>query len=260
MMLQPHGREPARSVATAAAARSPEFEAPHSETFTRVERKLLVDPKRLGLIRAWLAHACAPAPAYPVGQVSSCYYDTPDMDEYFASADGDLYKHKVRLRWYGSVAGDGNAIAFVELKSKQGAETAKRRAPLTVPALALADEEFGVVLPRETLTRYLLGFGHRPPLDLRPTVVVTYHRYRFVDRQSQMTLSLDSSIRAWLPGAARCSRPVQLGVAVVELKGRTVALPPLLRPLARFAPVWSAFTKYGAAIEALADAPGPFRP
>lgn len=230
------------------------------ETFTRLERKLVVDPKRLGLIRAWLAHTCRPAPDYPAGQISSCYYDTPDMDQYFASADGDLDKNKVRLRWYGAVPNSGSATAFVELKSKNGAETAKQRAPLAVPAAALADEDFAAALPRETLTRYLLAFGHRPPLDLQPTVVVTYHRYRFVSRHAPMTLSLDSGIRAWLPGRARSSLPVQLGVAVVELKGHDLALPPPLRALQRFGPAWGAFSKYASAIEALADAPGPFRP
>jgi hypothetical protein len=237
-----------------------EGQAPQAETFVRTERKMLVDPRRLGLVRAWLAHTCRPAPEYPEGQVTSCYYDTLDMDEYFASFDGDLEKHKVRLRWYDSVPSSGEVTAFVELKSKDGSETTKRRAPLAVPASLLADEDFAGALPRDSLTRYLLGFGHRAPLDLRPTVVITYHRYRFLEQDSGMTLSLDSGIRAWLAGDQRSWPPVALGAAVVELKGRDLELPIRLRTLGRFAPVWTACSKYASAIEALADAPGSFRP
>jgi hypothetical protein len=235
--------------------------APHTrqtETFTRVERKFLVNPNRFGLVRAWLAHTCRPAPDYPEGQVSSCYYDTPDLDEYFASFDGDLDKHKVRLRWYDSLPSSGEVTAFVELKSKRGAETTKRRTPLTVPASALAEEDFAAALPHDMLNRCLLGFGYRAPFDLRPTVVITYHRFRFVEPHSGMTVSLDSNIRAWLVGELPRWPPVSLKAAVLELKGRALELPLRLRALDRFGPVWTAYSKYASAIEALADAPGPF--
>lgn len=183
------------------------------------------------------------------------------MDEYFASVDGDLDKHKVRLRWYDTLPSSGDVTAFVELKSKQGAATVKRRAAVTVPASALAAGDFSVALPREMLARFLLGFGYQPPLDLRPTAVVTYQRYRFVDRCSPMRLSLDSDIRAWLAGDLRSWPSVRVEGTVLELKGRDIELPPLFRRgLGRFGLVWSAFTKYGAAIEALTEMPGPFQP
>jgi hypothetical protein len=246
-------------LAEAVSTQTHPLQAPRSETFTRIERKFFIDVRRLGLVRAWLAHTCRPAPDYPAGQISSCYYDTLDMDEYFASFDGDLDKNKVRLRWYDSLPDSGEVTAFVELKSKHGAETTKRRAPLTVPASALAEEDFTAALPRETLSRYLLGFGYRAPLDLRPAAVITYHRYRFVERHSGMTLSLDSDIRAWLARDMRHWPPISLKGAVLELKGRDLELPAQLRALGRFGPVWTSFTKYGAAIEALSEAPGPFR-
>lgn len=246
--------------AEAAPAERHALQAPHTETFRRMERKFFVDPYRLGLVRAWLSHTCRPAPKYPEGQVTSCYYDTPDMDEYFASFDGDLDKNKVRLRWYDSLPGSGEVTAFIELKSKNGAETMKRRAALTVPASVLSSEDFATALPREALTRYLLGFGYRAPLDLRPTVVISYHRYRFLEQESQMTLSLDSGIRAWLASDQRCWPPVALQAAVLELKGRDLELPRRLRALRRFGSAWTAYSKYASAIEALADAPGSFRP
>lgn len=247
-------------LADAASAQNGAPQAPPRETFTRIERKFLVDPKRFGLVRAWLAHSCRPAPDYPEGQVTSCYYDTPDVDEYFASFDGDLDKHKVRLRWYDSLPTSGEVRAFVELKSKRGAETMKLRAPLMVPASLLVDADFAAALPRDALARYLFGFGYRAPHDLRPTAVITYHRYRFVEQDSRMTLSLDSDIRGWLAGDMRRWPPVRLEAAVLELKGRDLAVPRRLRALGRFGPVWSGYTKYGAVIEALAEASGPFRP
>jgi hypothetical protein len=108
------------------------------------------------------------------------------------------------------------------------------------------------------LNRCLLGFGYRAPFDLRPTVVITYHRFRFVEPRSGMTVSLDSNIRAWLVGELPRWPPVSLKAAVLELKGRALELPLRLRALDRFGPVWTAYSKYASAIEALADAPGPF--
>ena len=231
-----------------------------TEPVTRLERKTFVDPRRVDYVRAWLAHTCTPDVGYPEGQVTSCYYDTRDLDEYFNSFDGDLEKHKVRLRWYGTPPSSGEVTAYLELKSKRGAETTKHRTPLTVSAELLAAGDFAALLPYDQMSRLLLAFGYLRPYDLRPTTVVTYHRYRFVEPHSQVGLSLDTGIAAWLTGEQRSWPEARIDAAVLELKGGDLELPPRLRQLRRFRLVWTAFSKYAAAIEALAESPGPLQP
>ena len=94
----------------------------------RVERKYVLPQPRTRSAGAWLRHACRPAPQYATGSVSSCYFDTPNLDAYYESADGSLDKAKVRLRWYdepspsaADAAGrDAGAEmpAFLELKGR----------------------------------------------------------------------------------------------------------------------------------------------
>lgn len=231
-----------------------------ARTVSRLEQKIPIDGRRLGLVRAWLAHRCVPAADYPAGLVSSCYYDTRDLDEYFASFDGDFEKNKVRLRWYGTLPADGEATAFIELKSKLGAHTTKQRIPLTLRAELLAEGRFSQAVPQHLLARHLLAFGYVAPIDLRPIAVITYHRYRFVEPQSQMRLSLDSDIRAWLACDNGSAYSMPLRTSVLELKGQRIEIPPRLRGLRRFGPIWSGYSKYANAVETLAAAPGPFQP
>ena len=231
-----------------------------SDPLTRLERKTFVNPRRVDYLLAWLSHACTPAPDYPEGQVTSCYYDTRDLDEYFKSFDGDLEKHKVRLRWYGTPPTSGEVTAYLELKSKRGAETTKHRTPLTISADLLAAGEFAALLPSDQMSRMLLAFGYQRPYDLRPSAVVTYHRYRFVEPHSQVGLSVDTNITAWMTGEHRSWPAVHIDAAVLELKGGGLELAPRLHQLRRFRFVWTAFSKYAAAIEALAESPGPLQP
>ena len=141
----------------------------------------------------------------------------------------------------GTRRGRGEVTADLGLKSKRGAETTKYRTPRTVSAELLAAGEFAALLPYDQMSRLLLAFGYQRPYDLRPAAVVTYHRYRFIEPHSQVGLSLDTGIAAWLTGEHRNWPAVQIDAAVLELKGGGLELPPRLRQLRRFRLVWTAF-------------------
>jgi hypothetical protein len=216
----------------------------------RIERKYRVDPARLGLARAWLDHACRPAPDYPTGVVTSCYYDTPDLASYYESSDGMWGKTKVRLRWYDAVLGSEMQPAFLELKSRQGLESSKRRVAVEVDTEQLRAGDFEAVLGPAQLRSVLAEMGYATPFGLRPTALIQYERRRFVERQSGMRVSLDFAIRAsglW-PGAGP---EATLEWAVLELKGTDGPLPMRLKALPRLALPWSAHSKYGTSIEEL---------
>ena len=223
----------------------------------RVERKYVLPQPRTRSAGAWLRHACRPAPAFATGSVSSCYFDTPNLDAYYESADGSLDKAKVRLRWYDDPpppAADADLPAFLELKGRRGAESWKRRLPITLPrdgAHGGARDGALPVLPRPAqLTDLLARLGYAAPAALRPVVLVRYQRARFVEPVTGMRVSLDHDVSVaapWIRGAP----PLRLDEAVVELKGDGEALPLRLTALGRFAQPWSSNSKYAAAVEAL---------
>ena len=228
----------------------------------RVERKyVLPQPRSVGA-GAWLRHACRPATEYATGSVNSCYFDTPNLDAYYESADGSLDKAKVRLRWYdeppppasdaGGRAAAADLPAFLELKGRRGAESWKRRLPITLPRDARGARGGALpVLPRPAqLTDLLARLGYAAPAALRPVVLVRYQRARFVEPVTGMRVSLDHDVSVAAPGT-RGAPPLRLDEAVVELKGDGEALPLRLTALGRFAQPWSSNSKYAAAVEAL---------
>ncbi len=217
-----------------------------------MERKFLVDARRVEFVGAWLAHTSLPDAAYPVGVVSSCYYDNPNFDSYFASQDGDLDKTKVRLRWYGILPESGGVDAYLEVKEKDGFETWKRRLPVSVDAGALKGQDIAAALAPTRLKDALAELGFFEGSGLEPAVIISYARRRYREPFSGTSLSLDTKITARLatPGSSRQRRP--LGTNVLELKGVELALPPRLKSVARFAPIWTSHSKYALAIEEFA--------
>ncbi len=238
------------SLAEQAPARGP------MEEFRRLELKFIVAPARAGLVRSWLQHVSEPPSDFPAGVVTSCYYDTPEWDSYFASADGDFEKRKVRLRWYDDVPPREEAAAFLEVKEKEGFETWKRRSRLVVRAAGLRELRLNEALPAPALDEALAALGVFDAKALRPAVVVRYQRDRFVEPLSGLRLSLDTEIRACAVGPRAGWPPVRLRSCVLELKGGVGALPPRLRGVKRFAELWSAHSKYALAVESLVGVMG----
>ena len=219
--------------------------------FHRVERKFPVEPKSTEFLVAWLGHACRRATVFPVGQVTSCYYDTDDWDCYFESVDGDFEKTKVRLRWYDDLPASGQVTAYVEAKQKSGAATWKRRTPVTLDPELLRAGRFDEALPAPDLQRALATAGIIDKRRLRPAVVITYRRHRFVDRGSGTHVALDREIEAWPVVSSLDPRRTRFPAAVLEVKGSTIELPARFSPLRRWVSVWSSHSKYAMAVEML---------
>ncbi len=234
--------------------------APGRQEFRRMEYKFLVDPRRRETVSAWLSHACLPAPEFPVGRVTSCYYDTRDWDSYFESIDGDFSKQKIRLRWYDALPWSGLATAFLEAKEKEGFETWKRRVQLDLDASPLRNRELSVALPNTALQLALADLGVFDAPGLLPAVLISYRRERFVEPVSGLRLALDSEIEAYQLRHGTNWPMTRLPSVVLEVKGRFTELPLKLRGLKRFAEVWSAHSKYSLAVEALAGGIGPLSP
>jgi hypothetical protein len=226
----------------------------------RFERKYYLAPAEFGFAYGLLRHICFVANEYPSEQINSLYFDTPDLDQYERSASGDFRKDKVRIRWYGEDAKSSVTQAiFIELKSKQGFATTKQRLELQVPAESLAPENLGKgIVPRTLLMGALARFGYFPFDMLQPLIKISYWRYRFSEVMTGQRVALDCHIRSTMimPGLGNGEKELKLPGGVVEIKGRTIELPPTLRRMSMLHTDWTRFSKYSACIDSHTEVPG----
>jgi hypothetical protein len=220
----------------------------------RFERKFFILPKNTAFAYALLRHACRPDHEYPREQINSLYFDAPDLDQHERSAEGEFDKDKVRLRWYGENGTLPRMVpVFLELKSRRGFASSKRRERLLVPAenLGLDGLRAGIV-NRTTLLDTVARFGHFPGKPLRPIVLVSYWRYRFTEILTGFPVCLDGTIRSTLVARelGYGERDLQLRGGVIEVKGPGMDLPRTLRRLELLDADWSRFSKYGQCIDA----------
>lgn len=219
-----------------------------------VELKYLFASRERETVLAWLDHACLRDPRFPCSTVSSIYFDTPSLALYEEKQNGDYLHAKVRLRWYHD-EGDGPpgllVPCFLEIKSKEGSMSRKRRHELRFP-LALLD---GDPLSDVTITNLAVRvgeLGYSPPGVMVPTLLVRYRRHRFLDPRSLARLAVDTDIRctranpAFVPGWP----PVHLNEGVLEVKGGTARAPGALGFLGSRLDRES-FSKYTACIDRL---------
>ena len=223
-------------------------DADHSDW--REERKYPVPAARAALVSAWLDARLPRDPQYPEGVVTSCYYDTANLDSYQESADGEFAKQKLRLRWYGDPV-DPYAGVWLEVKSRDGARSTKQR--FRYPSTGIPNR-LGLIIPdREELARRLrdlTGFTTLPvEPTLQPTALIRYSRIRWQSSDRSVRASLDTDVRTSNPRGAPVWLPVADG-SVLELKS-SGELPPYVAHLRRLGLRRTAHSKYALAVETL---------
>ena len=232
----------------------------------RVEQKFFLVPTRMIRAAALVRRLCRWDTEYPDEQINSLYFDTPELDFHESSKAGAFAKHKVRIRWYGdecdphlrlglaeaSKAAEESLPVWLELKERRGFVSTKQRKPTEVAACLLRPDLLcdGIVSANE-LAMTVAGFGYLAPVRLRPVVVISYRRWRFVEPRTGSRVAFDSDIRSSIvrPGLGRGERGLRLAGAVLEVKGPTADLPPCLRDLADLGSSWTRFSKYSASLE-----------
>ena len=218
---------------------------------SRLERKFVISPQFAGIVVAWLRHNCLVDPQYPLSLINSIYFDTPELDSYQECLNGDIYKNKVRLRWYDKAIPGLNDAVYLELKSKRGFNTVKRRKLLPVTNSELQGDKMSNPVSQLQLETALAELGYFATRPLSPIIQISYHRYRFRERQSGVSLTYDLDIESFMVAPGRIVRTpcLEFKATVLELKGGTMMLPPALRGLRAFAPRWSTFSKYAECLQ-----------
>lgn len=224
-----------------------------TEPVRRIERKFFILPRNVGFARTLMNEVCRPDRQFPEGLVNSLYYDTIDLAQYMKSVDGDLWKHKVRIRWYDKIEDyEGDIAIFVELKMREGLASTKHRTRLLVPPRYLDRENLSSgIIDSMMLARILAAFGYFSDQPLRPVVLISYWRHRFTEVMTGTRVSVDYDIRSTLVARelGYGERDLKLRGGVLEIKGPSMELPPMLRRIKLLDAEWSRYSKYGQCIE-----------
>ncbi|MGB4270299.1 MAG: VTC domain-containing protein [Spirochaetota bacterium] len=217
------------------------------------ELKFIISNAHSKVIVEWLNRYCKTDPEFPIGLISSIYYDTPNwkyLDEKFNSF---YFKTKVRLRWYSDLAYKYHYdAAFIEVKYKVGGRRFKSRikAPFTGHQIATIPLEDTRLLQIPFL---LSNKGIVINETLLPAFQITYKRFRYIDPLSGSRICFDFDI--YSPRTNKHMLPyiksTMLQTAVFEVKGKESELPPSLYPLTDLGLKKSSFSKYSACYQKL---------
>lgn len=219
------------------------------------ESKYVFDNCRALKLIAWLRDRCVPDPQYPVGRISSIYYDTRDWSLLGEKINSDYLKTKIRLRWYSDpVTGVLLPKNFLEAKFKTGSARRKIRIETDLESrwlaeTSLADPDF-LAIPR-----LLLPHGLTFPGTLIPVLQISYIRFRFVDPLTGARLGVDYDIHVprCNQNMLRSHRVQPLKQAVFEFKEKTGLLSNWLHQITAFDCRKAAFSKFSACYQQVAN-------
>lgn len=213
---------------------------------SRMERKLVIARPFAEYVIAWLKHSYIPDPVYPLNRITSIYFDSPGLGFYHECLNGDIYKNKVRIRWYDEPIPGQDIPVYVELKSKKGFYTVKQRSKVSIPAISLREDCIAGIGNQANLDNTLHEMGYVSTEPLNPLILISYQRYRFRDRYDNFSITYDMGISSSLveQSMAACRQRISLPETILELKGRSMEIPLNLQELNGVGFRWIAFSKY----------------
>lgn len=229
-----------------------------ADTPGEYETKYVFHGARRHAVCRWLEASLTPHPHFPSSIVSSVYFDTRGWRSLGEKLNSDLFKLKVRLRWYSNLgAVHPQDTVYLEAKFKRGTRRGKLRIPLELSArtLSQSDPEPARMPAVESLLR---ARGVDLPGRLIPVFRIDYVRLRFLEPMSRENLCLDYDIHVPRVNRGTVPRhdPRCLPLGVFEHKGRSAELPRSLRSLGRLGCKRQSFSKYLACYERLASPNG----
>lgn len=174
-----------------------------STSFVRREIKFLIDARQRDALLDELSRHVSPDPHAAAGayQVTSLYYDSPDLRIFQQRGRARGHCRKLRLRVYGAPAAPV-AAASVEIKEHLGAWVTKRRVmlPFEVARAVCAGKGRSIAEPLvDEVTELVHG------LALRPSCVVTYQRCAYVGADD-LRLTFDTALACCEPRGERTYR------------------------------------------------------
>lgn len=168
----------------------------------RYEFKYILNTHQAGLLERYLQKIGLKKDEAKGGSytVTSLYFDTPLLADYYDKQGGLKKRKKLRARIYANDFRDGTSRIWMEVKNKDDMRTWKNRSALT-------DKEWDSFMRRDhfvncrrgvaadgDLNRFLYLFSQR---NYRPHVVVRYKRRAYVGKFiSDFRITFDSGLEA----------------------------------------------------------------
>ena len=229
----------------------------------RFEFKYVLDPVQEQALRSAVSHYMRPDPSvagrggwYPV---TSLYFDTPQLADYYNKSGGYLIRKKLRVRIYEPSLQQETPEIWLEIKKKYDMAFKKSRVLIThedwqnlkhacyAKLLASPRSENDKAALNEFVW-YLLQEGRRPSFFVR------YLRHPYTDPHSDLRITFDSRIEAYRHAdlaEPRFPKRIHTGT-VMEVKFSRNPLPGWLGAVLRMHNLTrDTFSKYGRSIERL---------
>ncbi|MGO1385057.1 MAG: polyphosphate polymerase domain-containing protein [Arachnia sp.] len=137
----------------------------------------------------------------------STYFDTHSWDSYLMAARGRPHRFKVRIRHY-----QGSDQAFLEVKTREGGQTVKRRIPHDTRSL-MAVHPHQHMFVEESLTSGRIH-GIRPAW-LIPALQTSYRRSTLLAPDASTRITIDRQLHWYAMGAGATDTA---GLVVLETK------------------------------------------
>ncbi len=129
--------------------------------------------------------------AFPLRQVNSLYLDSIDRGDYTDNRDGNPYRSKTRIRWYGTLRGKIDR-PVLEIKIKRN-QTSKKLSFFLAPFVldsAFTLKKLRQCFATSSLPREILTSIH----TCEPVLITSYKRRYFLSADKQCRLTLDSDL------------------------------------------------------------------
>lgn len=188
--------------------------------------------------------------SYPVGVITSIYFDSKDMLHYEEKRASTYLKRKIRLRWYlDAKTHKPDQQAFWEVKSRTGTQRTKTRVVSSIAPSMLNDIDMDdPLLLKEAVEQQRSSGGGQLVF---PSVMIRYTRHRYIDSVNGSRINVDSDIYARKISAGLANeRSIScLPAGVIEYKGEHDAISPVLADLGGVGARKQAFSKYESTIK-----------
>ena len=192
MLLEEKVAEPRLRKVRATGEAAKKKKSTHAPAEYRFERKFFVAdltrPEILSLIKL---HPAMFTEIYRERFVNNIYFDSLDLENYYASVDGLSHREKCRIRWYGSLLGRIEK-PVLELKIKDSFVNKKETYPLAPFSL---DENYQFETTVEIFKNSELPAKLKVEmLSLQPALLNRYRRRYFQSANRHYRLTVDTDL------------------------------------------------------------------
>ena len=170
--------------------------------------------------------------------INNIYFDTYDFKSFHQNLNGDFKKRKVRIRWYGKLEGQIQAVLEYKIKKKFNCLKKKYK---------LKSFQFDQKINKRKI-HYSVNNSEIPQiikLDLKslcPQFINRYNRQYFLSEDGSIRLTVDRFLKYYK--FINLKFPVNVSYIVIELKYNSSYAPEINNVVSELGSRWSTFSKF----------------